>query len=878
MAGPGRPEPDRGAGRSREGAKNTEKGMHHTPRPAALITTPPYYDPSWSVGCVHAVATSRRRPSESPTASSVAVPARRETWQALCDAQDAALDSQSEPEPEPEDRDSDLTRQRSSAERARAARARREEDRALRSSDELTVELEAVQQQIALASPGSDAASVVLALQQATGRYQVECAQALEMCGGDANSASVLLLSGAFTGPPTPIHTTTAPVSGFFGTEYRPTKTAAPAAGTAGRRVSLPASPRCAVGEHWATPGSKNPVLHQFSQSARLQRGLLAASQMMPDAASSEPAPVLAVQPAASAGSIFARDAVKRRDIPRASATADAKGAGGDAGNPKKTRRLAVVLQDFDSDRDGDLSLRVGGTIVLTKAPAGSEWWKGYVGGLPGKKRGVFPSSFVKEIPATGPALSQLELESEPKVETETEPQEEPRADLGEVVVDLDRDSPTESSAYTMVRQLSNELRTQSQELGHETDTHDREAVRLKFELLSVQQELESERKLVSELGQLTPQGLLDKESSCVICFDDTRLGIQCNGSTPHFICATCLNGYVTIEAGQDPRHIELRRGKIFCPLKTIRALADDDDSEDDDDSGCDSGALNDLSLVKLLEAEPFGALQKARERLMEAHASREAQAQSRREVDARIAQMESMGIQLFKHCDHIRERILTLKCPRCETAFADFDGCMALTCSVCGVGFCGWCLADCGEDAHKHVVRCDAKPRGADRFYATTKQYEAAWRERRQTLFDRYLLLTLRDREMRQDVASTPMIPATAWSPGVVLRGWLGLQCDALRCEFTNLGIAVPVAGRPSQPPRNRPLSKRAKVLLPPLPLMVRVMVLRQVACGYRSGRCFAGGPTMRTPRLQLRQRSLRQRRLSLHSIGSIRQKSTGR
>ena len=39
---------------------------------------------------------------------------------------------------------------------------------------------------------------------------------------------------------------------------------------------------------------------------------------------------------------------------------------------------------------------------------------------------------------------------------------------------------------------------------------------------------------------------------------------------------------------------------------------------------------------------------------------------------------------------------------------------------------------------------RCSAKPRNADRYYATQAEYEAAWRERRQTLFDRYLHATL--------------------------------------------------------------------------------------------------------------------------------------
>jgi hypothetical protein len=50
---------------------------------------------------------------------------------------------------------------------------------------------------------------------------------------------------------------------------------------------------------------------------------------------------------------------------------------------------------------------------------------------------------------------------------------------------------------------------------------------------------------------------------------------------------------------------------------------------------------------------------------------------------------------------------ILTLKCPRCKTAFVDFEGCFALTCGRCRAGFCAWCLADCGADAHAHVANC---------------------------------------------------------------------------------------------------------------------------------------------------------------------------
>jgi len=46
-------------------------------------------------------------------------------------------------------------------------------------------------------------------------------------------------------------------------------------------------------------------------------------------------------------------------------------------------------------------------------------------------------------------------------------------------------------------------------------------------------------------------------------------------------------------------------------------------------------------------------------------------------------------------------------RCPRCNIAFVDFCGSFAVTCAnpACNCGFCADCLADCGADAHPHVL-----------------------------------------------------------------------------------------------------------------------------------------------------------------------------
>jgi len=71
-----------------------------------------------------------------------------------------------------------------------------------------------------------------------------------------------------------------------------------------------------------------------------------------------------------------------------------------------------------------------------------------------------------------------------------------------------------------------------------------------------------------------------------------------------------------------------------------------------------------------------------------------------------------------------ILEDIFTLKCPRCRKAFLDFDGCFALKCSSCPCAFCAWCLTDCGEDAHPHVMSsCKEKPKDTGRTYFGKKE-----------------------------------------------------------------------------------------------------------------------------------------------------------
>ena len=85
-------------------------------------------------------------------------------------------------------------------------------------------------------------------------------------------------------------------------------------------------------------------------------------------------------------------------------------------------------------------------------------------------------------------------------------------------------------------------------------------------------------------------------------------------------------------------------------------------------------------------------------------------------EMEKLRAAANNVGDQLRLH---VIEKIFTLACPLCGTAFLDFNGCCALTCSKpgCGCGFCAYCLEDCGDDAHAHVSKCFKFGSRADMF-----------------------------------------------------------------------------------------------------------------------------------------------------------------
>jgi hypothetical protein len=183
----------------------------------------------------------------------------------------------------------------------------------------------------------------------------------------------------------------------------------------------------------------------------------------------------------------------------------------------------------------------------------------------------------------------------------------------------------------------------------------------------------------------------------CTICAesfpDQSKDGCYCS-SEKHFTCWNCFQDY--LEAAKQPDAISSyvdRDGHLTCSsckrpydIVELAASAPKEIAE----------KLFDLKVfMKVLEERQM--IQKEEKEIM------------KKEL-AKFQNMDAFDREVELLRKQIIDEIFTLRCPRCSTAFIDFDGCFALTCGKpgCNCGFCAWCLVDCGADAHGHVANCD--------------------------------------------------------------------------------------------------------------------------------------------------------------------------
>jgi hypothetical protein len=202
--------------------------------------------------------------------------------------------------------------------------------------------------------------------------------------------------------------------------------------------------------------------------------------------------------------------------------------------------------------------------------------------------------------------------------------------------------------------------------------------------------------------------------SQCAICFDVFEVGSGChcsNSQTPHSYCMECVKNLVeskcNIESGvSDMISLARELGHVRCALCTKKMPMDN------------VRALLPVELQQRLAA----AVHKGIEAMLAPKFEKELEDRMtalRAEMAESSVDAEAARAEL-----HIIEKLLNLHCPRCGTVFDEFTGCFALKCHRCNAGICGWCMADCGNDAHPHVKECQ-KNRGHSEYYGTMQQFE---------------------------------------------------------------------------------------------------------------------------------------------------------
>ncbi len=255
-------------------------------------------------------------------------------------------------------------------------------------------------------------------------------------------------------------------------------------------------------------------------------------------------------------------------------------------------------------------------------------------------------------------------------------------------------------------------------------------------------------------LQQLVEQGHMELNSCCICLQEGMRAveGIVCQSF--HYTCDTCFDMHVLTIATRDDR---LARGaEVRCPYMACpsRPFSDKQVAEHTQE-----GALAQLAMLKkdLLEQT---VIRETEERLKEEVGKRnQKKGKERKEKKGketggflptttttltctlqiarearRLAELSEVEREAGRARQHITEKILTLKCPRCEAAFVDFDGCFALTCSHCPCRFCAWCLKDCGTNAHDCAAACGLKY-GGNGYFGTKVQFEQHQNRRRRKL-----------------------------------------------------------------------------------------------------------------------------------------------
>ncbi|GBG35067.1 Ankyrin repeat domain-containing protein 17, partial [Hondaea fermentalgiana] len=150
------------------------------------------------------------------------------------------------------------------------------------------------------------------------------------------------------------------------------------------------------------------------------------------------------------------------------------------------------------------------------------------------------------------------------------------------------------------------------------------------------------------------------KQASCAICLDIYPIseGVIC--ADDHFTCKECLSRSVRA-ATQPNAHVNvLRDGSMCCVTPDCELL------------------ISGRTIASAVPEEDFAVLLD----IVRAHFERDAAVEQERQLQLRLdAALREHGLDptTQNHIRTIQNEVLTMSCPRCAAAFADFAGCCAL-------------------------------------------------------------------------------------------------------------------------------------------------------------------------------------------------------
>jgi len=243
--------------------------------------------------------------------------------------------------------------------------------------------------------------------------------------------------------------------------------------------------------------------------------------------------------------------------------------------------------------------------------------------------------------------------------------------------------------------------------------------------------------------------------STCLFCemngedgVKDRDAGIQCEQG--HFHCAQCVltltKDLLKIE---NSWRLAQHEGQVMCFKYP---------------GECSAAGFQDRDLARHLSNDAFQSLLSAKIEIMEAKMKLELEDQMKEQLAdelRRLAGLDERARKVIVARKHVEEEILQMKCPRCKTAFYDFEGCFAIKCSSCPTSFCGWCLRDCGGDAHSHVRGCAKVPAGVDALFPRTpnvrEAFEKTHKQRCKERID--VFLQTLDIGIREEVKTTVLV-----------------------------------------------------------------------------------------------------------------------